>query len=52
MLFDLQSDRGETQDLISSHPDIARELMASYEAYAERAGVVLATPPLPRGPEP
>ena len=38
-LYDLDEDRTELRDLASAKPDLARELAAKYDAWAERAGV-------------
>ena len=39
-LFDLAEDPGETEDLAAVLPERFAELMADYEAYAERVGVL------------
>lgn len=39
-LFDLRVDPGETTDLAGREPDRLRELVAAWEAYAARVGVV------------
>ncbi len=38
-LFDISADPGETTDVQAQHPELFRELVAEYEAYAERVGV-------------
>jgi arylsulfatase A-like enzyme len=40
-LFDIQRDRGETTDLALAYPEIVTDLVADWEAYAARNGVVL-----------
>lgn len=47
-LYDIVSDPGETRDLMASHPTLAAELLAEFDAYAEREGVL----PMPAGYEP
>lgn len=42
-LFDMNNDRGETQDLAASHPDIVARLERLWDAYAERNNVILHT---------
>ncbi|MCG8443325.1 MAG: arylsulfatase [Caulobacterales bacterium] len=44
-LFDMSSDPGETRDLAAEHPEILASLIADYEAYAERNGVIPPVPP-------
>ena len=39
-LFDLASDPGETTDLSIARPELLTELVADYNAYAERVGVL------------
>ncbi|MBD2752549.1 arylsulfatase [Spirosoma validum] len=39
-LYDLEGDRGETQNLAESRPDIVNELSADYVRWAEKNGVV------------
>lgn len=39
-LFDLASDPGETTDLSIAQPQVLTELVADYDAYAERVGVL------------
>ena len=39
-LYDMDTDRAETTDLAAQRPDIVRELVANWEAWAERVGVV------------
>jgi len=38
-LYDLESDRTETNDLSGKHPDIAKDLKQKYDAWAKRCGV-------------
>ncbi len=38
-LYDISTDRGEQHDLASQHPDILKELVAKWDAYAERCFV-------------
>jgi arylsulfatase len=38
-LYDMEADRTERQNLIHEKPDVARELIAKWEAWAERADV-------------
>lgn len=51
-LYDLSKDRGETRDVIASHPEIAAQLIKDYDDYARRVGVVLAPIAAPRAPAP
>jgi arylsulfatase len=39
-LFDLEADRTEMHDLASQHPDRVKELAATWDAWAKRAGVL------------
>lgn len=39
-LYDLKTDPGETRDLSESEPDRKQAMLAAYEAYAERVGVI------------
>ena len=39
-LFDLSTDRSETHDLVTEHPERLAELTALYDAWAERCGVL------------
>ncbi len=39
-LFDLDGDPGETRDLAAEQPERFAEMLADYEAYAERVGVL------------
>jgi arylsulfatase len=39
-LYDIDSDRAETKDLASDHPDIVRQLSEDWSAWAARVGVV------------
>ena len=41
-LYDLSADPGETTDVSETHPAILEELVAAWEKYAKRVGVVLA----------
>ena len=41
-LYNLSSDPGETTDVSKEHPAVLEELVAAWEQYAERVGVVLA----------
>lgn len=47
-LFDLSIDPGETNDLFSTHPELANEMMSEYEAYTQKVGVI----ELPEGYDP
>jgi arylsulfatase len=38
-LYDIEADRTEQRDLIKEHPDLAKELIADWEAWAKRADV-------------
>ncbi len=40
-LYDLSTDAGETTDLSAQHPDIVTDLMAEWEAWIAKNGVVL-----------
>ncbi len=40
-LFDLLNDRGETTDLADERPDVLDDLLAEWEAYVDRFGVIL-----------
>jgi arylsulfatase len=42
-LYDLATDPGEAHDLSEQHPEKLQELVALWEAYAERNGVILPT---------
>jgi len=42
-LFDMNTDRGETQDLAASHPDIVARLEVLWDAYVRRNNVLLHT---------
>lgn len=46
-LFDISNDRGEITDLSATRPDKRNELIADWEAYVARFGVVLPPPPAP-----
>jgi arylsulfatase len=39
-LYDLETDRGETNDLASQHPEVVNELSADYFRWADKTGVV------------
>ncbi len=39
-LFNLAADPGETEDLTAKHPEILAEMLADYDAYAMRMGVL------------
>lgn len=39
-LYDLHTDRGETQDLADQHPEIVAALKAQWDSYVRRAGVL------------
>lgn len=48
-LFNLTSDRGETVDLASSHPDLLRDLVGEWDRYvAKNSVILLARPPAPK----
>jgi arylsulfatase A-like enzyme len=51
-LFDLNADRAESIDVLATHSDLASQLMAEYDAYAARVGVVPTPLPWPRSPAP
>jgi len=40
-LYDMEKDRTEMNDLVEEHPDVAERLIGEYDAWAERANVVL-----------
>lgn len=42
-LFDMNNDRGETQNLAASHPDIVSRLQVLWQDYAQRNNVLLHT---------
>ncbi|AXC50585.1 arylsulfatase [Paracoccus suum] len=39
-LYDMEADRTEMHDLAATHPDMVAEMRASYDAWAERCGVI------------
>lgn len=39
-LYDMDTDRAEKTDLAAQHPDVVRELLAQWEAWTHRVGVV------------
>jgi len=39
-LYDMEKDRTETQDLASGHPERVKEMLALYEDWAQRCGVI------------
>lgn len=39
-LYDLKTDRTETQNLATTHPDRVKEMIAKWEAHAERTGAI------------
>lgn len=39
-LYDLHADRAETNDLVSDHPEIERQLARAWQDWAERNGVI------------
>ncbi len=39
-LYDMDKDRTEMNNLVDQHPDIATKMIAQYDGWAERAGVV------------
>ncbi|MCP6456934.1 hypothetical protein NL495_27790, partial [Klebsiella pneumoniae] len=39
-LFDLARDPGETTDLSNARPELLTDMVAEYDAYAERMGVL------------
>jgi len=41
-LFDLEADRAETRNVAAEHPDVVVELIAEWDAYVARNGVILA----------
>lgn len=44
-LFDVESDPGETTDLAKAHPDVLGRMVALWDAYARKNGVVLPEKP-------
>ena len=46
-LFDIRADPGETKDLSGEYPEIRDSLIADWEEYAERNGVILRDRPPP-----
>jgi arylsulfatase A-like enzyme len=38
-LYDISRDRGETNNLIGQHPEVAKELLSLYDVWAKRVGV-------------
>jgi len=51
-LYDLRTDRGETQDLAAVQSGLVAQLVSEYEAYLLRVGYVATPGNLPRGPAP
>lgn len=51
-LFNLATDRSESHNVIDAHPTLAAQLMAEYDAYVARTGVVHAPGGLGRAPAP
>ena len=47
-LYDLRRDPGETTDLQAQHPEVFRQMISDYEAYARENGVL----PMPEGYDP
>ena len=45
-LYDLEADPTEMHDLLAGRPDLARELVAQWEAWANRCHVDTTTDPL------
>ena len=39
-LFDLSTDRGETQDVAAAHPDVVADLLKARAEYARRTGLI------------
>lgn len=39
-LYDMDTDRAEKTDLMKQHPDVVRELLAQWNAWRDRVGVV------------
>jgi len=39
-LYDLQADRTELNDIAAQHPDRVKDMLAQYEAWAQRCGVI------------
>src|SRR5688572_29846159 len=39
-LFDMETDRAEQNDLAAKQPDVLREMVAAYDAWATRCGVI------------
>jgi arylsulfatase A-like enzyme len=39
-LFDMEADRAEQNDLAAKQPDVLREMVAAYDAWAKRCGVI------------
>jgi arylsulfatase len=46
-LFDIRKDPGETRNLAAQHPDILEALVADWQNFAQRSGVILPDQPLP-----
>lgn len=51
-LYDLSIDRGEVNDLSAARPEIATRLLADYNDYAARSGVIPVPAAVPRAPAP
>lgn len=51
-LFDLRADRGETTDVMASHATLGAQLIAEYDAYATRVGVIYTPASLGRASAP
>ena len=43
-LYDLSKDKGETEDLAESHPDIVAEMVDHWRLYEAETGTLLVTP--------
>jgi len=48
-LFDLEVDRGETNNVAAEHPDIVAELLLEWDRYVQRNGVILTSTVQPGG---
>ena len=51
-LFDLRRDRSENLDLAAAQPEVLASMVAAYDAYSARVGVVFTVVPPPRAPSP
>jgi arylsulfatase len=51
-LFDVEADRAEQHDVAAEHPEVARDLAAAYDQWAERCGVIPWEQLAPKRPAP